>query len=159
MGGNKKARLPAKGSRLGAAESSAVAAPVAFDAPLQCRFKHSLDFGTQSEFLVGGMDAVVVAGVRDQRSDHVHDVDHALDSRAVIHQHRALALGVVPREAFVAVEATFVLGIDLPDGNRNACAAGAAPFHRGVEVELQPVIWKLTRSDQLGVRAAVPTTT
>lgn len=38
----------------------------------------------------------------DQRSDHVHDVDHALDLRAVIHHYLPLVLRVVLRERIIS---------------------------------------------------------
>ena len=79
----KKSPLPAKGSRLDSADSSAESETVALDASVQSRFKHPLDFRADAQLEVCIADAVVVAGMRDQRSDHVHDVDHALDSRAV----------------------------------------------------------------------------
>ena len=102
--GKQKSPPPSMGSRLEAGGSSAESEAAAFDAPVQCRLEHPLDFGTQAEPFVGIADAIVIAGVRDQRPDHVHDVDHALDLRAVIHVDLDRLLDVVIREALVAVE-------------------------------------------------------
>ena len=152
MRGNKKRPASREGSRQEDVGSSAVTATVAFDASLKRRLKHPLDFRAESQLGICAVDAVVVAGRGYQRPDQVHDVDHAFDPGAVIHQHRSPVFGVVGRESFVPVEASFILGIDLPDGHRYACAVCAASLNRSVEIELQPVIWKLTGADQLCVR-------
>ncbi len=101
------------------------------------------------------MNAVVVGGRGRLRSDHVHDVYHAPELRAIVHHHPAAVLGVIGRKALVAVEAAFIGGCDLPYGNRHLRAVCAGPLYCCMQVKLQSVIWKISCADQLCALAAV----
>ena len=108
----------------------------------------------QAELPVGVLDALVVGAVGRRLANHLHDVNHAFDLRAVRHVHGPALLDVVAGESFVAVKAPFVAVVDFPDGNGHPVALVACLFDVGVEVELQPGSGDVPGADEPGIRTA-----